>query len=287
MKLQKNVLLALHTSFNIGGPAKYFVEAKEEKDIVKAVEFAKQEKLPFFVLSGGSNVLAPDKGFEGVVIKCQMPDVKCKDCMIRAESGVELEKIVDLAAENSLTGLEWAAGIPGKVGGAVWGNAQAFGKNISGTIEQVEVFDAKNLKAKKLNKKDCSYSEKDSLFKRNKDLIILEAVFKLKKGDKKEIKRIIEKNIDFRKQKHPLEYGSAGSVFINQLGCPPSSLLIEEAGLKGKRVGWAAVSKKHAGFIINLGGAKAEDVLKLIELIKKEVEKKFNINLKEEIQIIL
>ena len=271
MKFQNNISLAKHTSFKIGGPARYFCVAKNKKDLIKAIKWAKQKKAPFFVLGGGSNVLALDKGYNGLVIKFETS---------------KLEDLVKSSAKKSLTGLEWAAGIPGTVGGAVYGNAQAFDIKMSDIIKSVEVLDVKTLKIKSLLKKQCQFSAKKSIFKENKNLIILSVLLKLKKGNKERIRKEIKEHFNLRKQKHPLNFSSAGSIFVNKAGGLASSYLIEKAGLKGTKVGGAMVSKKHAGFIVNTGKAKAKDVLDLIKIIKQKVKSKFGITLKEEIQII-
>jgi len=283
---QKNVLLANQTSFKIGGPAKYFFEAKTKQDVVESLKIAGEDNLPFFILGGGSNVLAQDKGFDGLVLKTCNSQFSIDGLKIKAEAGVPLAGLTAASARASLTGFEWAVGIPGRVGGSLCGNSKAFNKNISDFVKEVEILDLKDFKIKTLTKEDCNFSEKESVFKHNKNLIILSAVFQLKKSSKEKIKKKIKENIVFRKEKQPLNYPSAGSVFVNLSGQKPSSYLIEKAGLKGRRVGGAQISEKHAGFIINLGEAKSADVLKLIEIVKKEVRKKFRINLKEEIQII-
>ena len=286
LNIKKNVLLAKHTTFKIGGPARYFCIAENKEDLIKAIKKAKELRQPFFILGKGSNVLALDEGFNGLIIKIQNPKSKIQNSKVYAEAGVKLEDIVKLSAREGLAGLEWAAGIPGTIGGAIYGNAQAFDNKMSEIVKSVEVFDATEMRIKHISKKQCSFSDKDSIFKRNKNLIIVSAILKLKKGNRKEIQNKIKENLNQRKKRHPLNYSSAGSVFVNQEGRPPSAYLIEQAGLKGLRIGKAEVSKKHAGFIINLGGAKAEDVLELIKIIKKEVKNKFGINLEEEIQII-
>ena len=283
---QKNVLLANQTSFKIGGPAKYFFEAKTKQDVVESLKIAGEDNLPFFILGGGSNVLAQDKGFDGLVLKTCNSQFSIDGLKIKAEAGAPLAGLTAASAGVSLTGFEWAVGIPGRVGGSLCGNSKAFNKNISDFVKEVEILDLKDFKIKTLTKEDCNFSEKESVFKHNKNLIILSAVFQLKKSSKEKIKKKIKENIVFRKEKQPLNYPSAGSVFVNLSGQKPSSYLIEKAGLKGRRVGGAQISEKHAGFIINLGEAKSADVLTLIEIVKKEVRKKFRINLKEEIQII-
>jgi len=286
MKIQKNISLAKFTTFKIGGKAKYFVKVKTKKDIVEAVKFARENKLRFFVLGGGANSLALDEGFNGLIIRIRNSKFEIRKSKIIAGAGTLLKNLVSASAGASLSGLEWAAGIPASLGGSVYGNAQAFSFNMADIIEEVEVLDSKDYKVRKLNNKQCEFSEKNSIFKRNKNLIILSAVLKLKKGEKEEIKKIIREHLDLRKERHPLDYPSAGSVFVNKPDREPSSYLIEKAGLKGRKVGNAQVSEKHAGFIVNLGGATCKDVLELIKIIKKEVKNKFKISLKEEIQII-
>ena len=166
------------------------------------------------------------------------------------------------------------------------GNNTAFEGKIEHNVEQVEFLDVKTGEVKKISKQECQFSEKNSIFKMDKNLIILSVALKLKKGNKQEIEKTIKQHLEIRKQKHPLDLASAGSVFVNQPGQEPSSSLIEKAGLKGKRVGNVQVSEKHAGFIVNLGGAKSEHVLELIKVVKKQVKDKLSVSLKEEIQII-
>ena len=306
MDIKENISLAKHTTFKIGGPARYFCIAKNKKDLIEAIKWAKQKKVPFFVLGGGSNVLALDQGYKGLVIKIQNSKFKIHNSEIYAEAGAKLEDLVKLSAKVSLTGLEWAAGIPGTIGGAVYGNAQAFDIKMSDIIKSVEVLDAGTLEIKSLNKKDCQFLEKKSIFKHNKNLIILSVNLELKKGDKKEIQKAVKEHLQIRKKRHP-GFPSAGSIFVNQelrirnkellkefselrkfnkAGVISSSYLIEKAGLKGIKKGGAKVSEKHAGFIVNTGKAKAKDVLDLIKIIKQKVKSKFGITLKEEIQII-
>jgi len=287
---KKNVLLKNYTTFKIGGPAKYFFEAKNKKDLIEAIKTAKASKLDFFILGGGGNILINDKGFNGLVIKIQNTKYKIQNTKIYLEAGVSLAKLVGLTLENRLTGMEWAAGIPGTVGGAIRGNAGAFEQSISDIIEKVEVLEIKNYKIKNLKKRDCQFSYRDSIFKHNKNLIILSAGLEMKKGDKKEIRKKILENLKWRKEHQPLEYPSAGSIFKNpphqNFGGGSAGWLIEQSGLKGKKINEAQISEKHANFIINLGKAKAKDVKKLINLAKKRVKQKFNIILEEEIEYL-
>ena len=286
--VKKNILLKNYTTFRIGGKAKYFFVAKNKEDLIAAIKLAKKLKLPFFVLGGGSNILVSDKGFNGLVIKIENCKLKIENCKLSAESGVPLGKLVNISVEKSLTGLEWAVGIPGTVGGAIYGNAGAFKKSMKGIAREVEAFDAKDLRFKIYDLRKCRFSYRDSVFKKNKNLIILSAVLQLRKGKKSEIKKEIEENLKARAEKQPLNFPSVGSIFKN----PPGFLsfaaarLIEECGLKGKRVGNVKISEKHANFIVNLGGGRAKDVMRLIKIIKNRVKNKFGVILEEEIQFL-
>jgi len=219
MQIKKDVSLSEFTTIKIGGPADYFFVAENKKDLIKAISYAKEYNLPFFVLGGGSNVLFSDKGYKRLVIKIQNPKLqitnKIQNSGIYAEAGVKLGDLVKLSIEESLTGLEWAAGIPGTVGGAIYGNAGAFGAAIGDSIKEVEVFNADSGKITNFSKDDCLFSNKETIFKKKKDLIIISAVFDLKKGDKDEIQKRTEENIDYRAKSHPLDFPSAGCAFKN------------------------------------------------------------------------
>jgi UDP-N-acetylmuramate dehydrogenase len=285
----KNIPFKKYTTFKIGGPAKYFFVAKNKEDIVRAIKVSKKFKIPVFILSGGSNLLVSDKGFDGLVINLKISDFKFKGNKIYVGAGMGLTKLADLSAKRGLAGLEWASGIPGTIGGAVYGCAQAFGDKISDSVEKAEALDIKTLKIKNFSKKQCSFSLKNSVFKKNKNLIIISVVLKFKNGNKKEIQEKIKEYLNYRKKNHPMNFPSAGSVFVN----PESNkkvihagYLIEKCGLKGKKIGKAQISKMHSNFIINLGGAKAKDVLKLINLARLKVKKTFKINLEAEVQFV-
>jgi len=320
---QKNVSLKNYTTFKIGGRAKYFFAAKTKGDLIEAVSVAKKLRLPFFILGGGSNLLISDDGFKELVIKIENLKLKIENSKLIVDAGVSLSKLVDISTKRGLTGLEWAVGIPGTVGGAVFGNAGAFQKSMKNVVKEVEVYDAKELRIENYELSDCQFGYRDSVFKQKKnqstkqsfvlgrapkhiknlcarcpDLIILSVVFKLKKGRKSEIKKKIKEYLNYKKETHPLNYPSAGSVFKNP---SPSQVflkkfgrasgfsageLIQKCGLKGKKIGNAKISEKHANFIVNLGNARAKDVKKLINLAKKEVKKKFKINLEEEIELL-
>jgi UDP-N-acetylmuramate dehydrogenase len=310
LKIERNVLLKNFTTFKIGGPARYFFVAKNKEDLKRAILWAKKKKLPFFILGGGSNVLFSDKGFNGLVIKMQNSNLKIQNenskFKIICGAGVPLMKLVFKSSEIGATGLENLAGIPGTLGGAIWGNAGAFGREIGDVVEEVKVLDvgSSRLEVKKLRNKGCKFGYRDSIFKRKKNWIILEATLGLKRGKRKEFEEKIKDFLKLRKEKQPLEFPSAGSVFKNvpiekvskkirekfkekiKDGFLPAGVLIGAVGLKGFQIGGAKISEKHANFIVNVGNAKASDVKELIEKIKKEVKKKFKIQLEEEIKLV-
>ena len=289
MKILKNVVLAPYTTFKIGGPAKYFCIAKTSQDLIKAVKTAKQDNLPFFILGGGSKMLISDKGFNGLVIKnnCLRFNLKqIEQNRIIAEAGVQLSDLISLCLKESLSGLEWAAGIPGAtIGGAIRGNAGAFGSHIKDIVVQVNAFNCLTSDFKQFNNAECEFDYRNSIFKKNSDLIIMSAELKLEKTNQQEIKQKIKQVFDYRNNNHPMNFPSAGSIFVNPQNESAGSL-IEQCGLKGKTIGNAQISEKHANFIINLGKASADNVIQLIKLAKNKVSKKFNIVLKEEINLL-
>ncbi len=272
--VQKNVPLSSFSTFGIGGKAEWFYQVEEEKNLIQLIKFCKENNIPYFILGGGSNVLFSDDSFKGLVIKIDTSDYEIKGEKIIVKSGVSLSKLVDLAYKNSLSGLEFALGIPGTIGGAVAINASAAGHKMSEIIEKVKILTEEG------EIKELSFV--NNLFKDKKG-IILEVVLRLKKQKKEKIKEEMQKALSLRKNQPTGK--SAGCVFKN-----PSLLsagkLIEECGLKGKKIGAAQISEKHANFIINLGSAKASDVLKLITYIKEKVKAKFNIDLKLEIVLV-
>ncbi|MBU3942524.1 UDP-N-acetylmuramate dehydrogenase, partial [Patescibacteria group bacterium] len=265
MEFQENVLLSEYTTFKVGGPAKFFYVAKNKEDLMEAIEKAKKENLKVFILGGGSNILASSVGYDGLVIKTQDTRYKIQDTNVEVGAGTILGKLVKEVSKKSLAGMEWAIGIPGTVGGAVYGNAQAFGTKMSEVIKEIEVLDVRRPNSVIIMAKDeCDFLEKESIFKKNKNLIILSVVLELKEGNQEEIEKTMKDYMNKRVGKQPLDYPSAGSIFINK-GKESSSSLIDRAGLKGRTVDGAMVSNKHAGFIVNTGGTTSDDILELIE----------------------
>jgi len=313
IKIQKNISLSKYTSFKIGGVARYFCVAENVDEIKKALEFAKKNKLNIFVLGGGSNLLISDKGFDGLALKIQNTKYKIQNTNIVCGSGFSLARLVSESVKNNLTGLEWAAGIPGTVGGAVANNAGANGRCMADVVGEVEVLHKGSTALKGLwnqrifTNKQCQFSYRNSVFKKEKKCIILKAVLKLEKGNQEESRKTILEILKLRKEKQPLEYPSAGSVFKNPVvddkhlaklikeypelknivrnNTIPAGWLIEQIDeLRNKKIGGVMISEKHCNFIVNFNNAKAEDVVILISLIKQKVRMYFGIQLKEEVE---
>ena len=201
-EIRKDISLKNYTTFRIGGKAKYFFAAKERKDLILALKIAKKLKLPFYLLGGGSKLLVSDKGFNGLVIKVENSKFKVQNCEIFSEAGLSLERLINIAVDNSLTGLEWAAGIPGTVGGAVRGNAGAWERSMLDIIKEVEVFDLKNQKILTFSNKKCEFAYRSSIFKKNKNLVILSSTINLRKGNKKKSKSQIKRKSSLRSHTH-------------------------------------------------------------------------------------
>ena len=285
--VQKNVLLKNYTTFHIGGPAKYFFAVKTKEDLIKAIKVAKKLKLPFFVLGGGSNLLVSDKRFKGLVIKNETRNFEIKKEKMIAESGIILNTLIKAAIKSGLSGLEKGSGIPGTLGGAVFGNS-GWPKGdwaIGDLVEKAELL-MPNGKIKKVGRKWFSFGYRNSRLKKIKGEkpIILEVVLKFKKGKRKDLEKKRLEILRTRTQKIPAGF-SAGSIFKNPFQ-KPAGFLIEKCNLKGKRIGHVKISEKHANFIVNLGSGRAKDVIKLINLAKKRVKNKFGVVLQEEIQYL-
>ena len=311
INIQKNIPLAPLTTLKIGGPAKYFTKISSEKELIEAIQYAKKNKLEVFVLGGGSNILINDDGFNGLVIKNKSQESTIKilnqqlTVLVESWSGNSLAQLVKFSIKNSLTGLEWAAGIPGSVGGALRGNAGAYDNQIADNVEKIKTIDRLNGEIKIFKNKDCNFEYRNSIFKQKPNLIILSCVLKLNKSNKDEIEKKVKKIIQKRNDKLPKGF-NAGSFFQNpvvndqklitqfehdsQTQCHnnkiPAGWLIDEVGLRGKKIGGVAISKKHANFIINKGNAKAQEVIMLSSLIKTKVRDKLGVQLKEEVQYI-
>ncbi|HPS28367.1 MAG TPA: UDP-N-acetylmuramate dehydrogenase [Candidatus Paceibacterota bacterium] len=311
VKILENVSLAPLTTYAIGGSARYFARPKTSGELLEALDWAEKNKQLVYILGGGSNLLISDKGYDGLIIKLNNQQINEKEAgtktvLLEAGGGLGLGALLQFCntAPKFVTGLEWSAGIPGCVGGAVFGNAGAFGQSMQDKVQSVYVYDLVERNFKTYKNTDCAFGYRQSLFKQGQK-IIWSVSLKLELGDAVTGRQMILDHLKERKQKQPLEYPSAGSVFknvpIQQLdkNLPdrteilqlfketiPAGWLIEKSGLKGYRIGNAQVSPKHCNFLINLGGAKAQDIFALIQLIQKTVSEKFNLKLVPEINFL-
>lgn len=282
----RNEPMSKHTSFKIGGDADIFITVNYISDLTKVIEVLNNFNVPFFVIGNGSNLLISDKGIRGAVIKLggEFSNIKLvDDNTIECGAGVLISKLCSFACQNSLSGLEFAYGIPGTAGGSFFMNAGAYGSEMKDVI-----LSAKSLtfSGEIINRsaEEMELSYRKSIY-RQVDEIILSARLELKKGDKLHIKEKMNEFIARRKEKQPLEYPNAGSIFKRPVG-NFAGTLIQTCGLKGKKIGGAMVSEKHSGFIINTGNATCEDVVNLIDHIKATVFEKSNIALECEVEIV-
>ena len=282
-EVKKYEPMARHTTFKIGGPAKYFVEADSVKTVKEALMAAREYSVKSYVIGNGSNLLVSDFGIDGLVIMMgnKFSEVRADGECIYAEAGAKLSKIAKCALAHSLTGFEFAAGIPGSIGGAVYMNAGAYGGEMSNIIAESTAID-EDFSEITVTEHDFGYRK--SIYK-DSGKVITGAKIRLTTGDGENIRETMESLAARRREKQPLELPSAGSVFKRPEGFYAGAL-IEGAGLKGETVGGAMVSDKHAGFIVNKGGATAEDVKKLIEIIKTRVYEKYRVLLDTEIKFI-
>lgn len=284
-QIRTNEPLKNHTTFKIGGPADIMVLPASIADVERAVKTCIENKIPFLVMGQGSNLLVKDGGYRGVIIKigANLKKYLVQEDTIYAEAGVRLSELARAAAAHSLSGLEFAEGIPGSLGGAIVMNAGAYDSEMKNVLVSVQAMNTRGeTESLPLEKLDMSYRK--SIFQHNGS-IVLSAVIRLKRGEKEVIQSMMRDFSRRRREKQPLEYPSAGSVFRRPEGIYVGPL-IEKMGLKGYSVGDAQISEKHAGFIINKGNATAADVIKLIQFIQESASKTYGIQLTPEIAII-
>ena len=274
-----------YVTMRVGGAADLLVKPNSAESLCKLVKLANEENIPYYILGNGSNVIVNDEGVRGLIIlvSSEYSNIEVSGDTLKCDAGTTLSKLCQVALENSLTGLEFAWGIPGTVGGAVYMNAGAYGGEISQVITSCTYLD-EDMNIVTVKAEDMNLSYRHSMFTDTKN-VILSAEFKLKKGEKSEIKAQMDEKMTARKTKQPLEYPSSGSTFKRPVG-GYASKLIEDCGLKGTTVGGAQVSKKHSGFVINIGNATCEDILALIKVIKNTVFEETGIQLEEEVKII-
>ena len=287
--------MSKHTSFKIGGPCDILINPESADELVEIIRDLKVRQTPYCVIGNGSNLLVSDEGVRGAVIEISKDmsaveiissdvDSDSDYVYIKAESGIMLSKLALFAYNEGLAGLEFASGIPGTLGGAVFMNAGAYQGEISQVLMETEYYDVLEDKIAVIDNSRHEFGYRHSIFQQN-DGIILNCTLKLKKGTQEDIKFKMEDFSNRRKTKQPLEFASAGSTFKRPEGYFAGSL-IENSGLAGRTIGGARVSEKHCGFIINTGGATCSDVLELIGTVKKEVYNKFGVELKEEVRIL-
>ncbi len=315
MDIREKVLLKKYSTYNIGGETEFFCLLEKQKDIVDAVDFSKRNKLDIFFLGGGSNILFSDSMFNGLVAKINNDEIEIlketdKNIKIKCGAGVLLSKLSAFCVQHGLGGFEWSTGIPGTIGGAIRGNAGAFKGEMKEHVLKVWVIDMKDqdLGIQELDKEECSFDYRYSIFKENENLLVWEVEMQFEKSDIAGIKSKMKEIVQKRKGSQPLmeKYPSAGCVFKNPTvsdkviksfesdqetesrdGKVPAGWLIDRCDLKGEQIGGAMVSREQANFIVNTGEATSEDVIILMSLVKMKVRNQFKVQLEEEVKILL
>lgn len=301
--LKENVLLAPYTTLRLGGPARYFVEVKTSDQIAEAVHWAKEQEIPFLVVGCGSNLLVSDKGFPGLIIRNLDKGIHRKGDKLRVRGGTLLADLINFSINAGLGGLEKIAGIPGTVAGAVYGNAGAYGQEISDHLTNILVFDGEDMR--RLDRNQCRFSYRSSIFKSNKDLVILEVEFTLNPAGKFVLKDEARKIIALRAQKYPPSLLCPGSFFKNLWveDLPPETVnkipkekivhkkvpagyLLEAVGARGKSRGGIKIADYHGNLFINTGKGTPQDFWDIVQLHQRKVKKKFGILLEPEVQLV-
>ena len=288
---KENEPLSAHCTFRIGGPADLFVMPQDEDQLCQTVQFCKQAEIRYYLLGNGSNILFADEGFRGAVIDVSAEAAgmglsiyqNADGDYISAPAGLKLSELCKFALQHGYTGLEFAYGIPGTVGGAVYMNAGAYGGEMKDVLASVDVL-TQDLEIKTIPAAELNLGYRYSSIP-EKGYIVLGATLQLKKGNIAEIRGRMAELAEQRRAKQPLQYPSAGSTFKRPEGYFAGKL-VQDAGLKGKTIGGAQVSEKHSGFLINIGGATAQDILDLIAFCQKEVKDKFGVTLETEVKIV-
>ncbi len=287
LEMEKNIPLAPLCRLHVGGPADFLVRPKERPGLVRALEWARERGVPFFLLGGGSNLFFDDRGFRGLVIRLssQGVEVDRERLRVRAEAGVRLSSLVVRLARRGLGGLEFLANIPGTVGGAVAGNAGCYGKSVAQVLAGARLLDTRTLQVLDAGPSFLGFRYRHSLLSESPRWILLEAVFRLLPRKREEVLEEVRRDLRLRLSKHPHRERCAGSFFKNPPGMP-AWRAITEAGLAGARVGDAALSPKHANFLVNLGKARSSDILELVRLIRRGVRERLGILLEPEVRFV-
>lgn len=310
IEVKEHIALAPYTIYKIGGPARFFVEVTDAQDLCEALEFAANKNIVYVILGAGSNVLISDNGFDGLVIRMTGGNIRVEDERIAVDAGVMMARAVMESGRAGLRGFEWGIGVPGTIGGSIRGNAGCFGGEMKDVVESVEVFDMNTQEMTHFSYQDCGFGYRSSFFKTHPEWIVVSATLRLQKGNQQTIQQEIGRIAQERIAKQDIGTKSCGCIFKNvpwpsdisdkETYCAqfpelaafrertviPSAFLIDKCGLKGICVGSICISDKHANFFINSGGGKSEEVIALIATTKKEVKKKYGIDLEEEIHLI-
>lgn len=306
--IQEDIELKNFTTFRVGGKARYFTKAYSEEDIAEAIRWAKEKQVPVFVLGGGSNVLFSDKGWEGMVLKIENKEIlNEEDGKLQVDAGTIFAHVVEFSRMHGFSGMEKLAGIPGTMGGAVRGNAGAFGMETKDSVQSVRAFNRETLVIHEYSKEECLFEYRSSFFKRHPEMIILSVKLSLQPGaDSDELGKIMNETVETRKRKHPQKLFCAGSFFINPVvpnesireeferdtgikmkgDMIPAGWLIDAVGLRGKEIGGAKVSDIHPNYLINTGVATAESIIILASIIKQRVRSELGIRLQEEVSMV-
>lgn len=283
-KIKENEDMSKYTSFKAGGKARFLIKANQIQDIKDAIKITKEQNIPFLVIGNGSNILFKDGLYNGIIIKVELNKLEINKDKATVSAGVKNAVLAQKLLENELSGFEFAAGIPGTIGGAIRMNAGAYGGEIKDILEEVTYLDYSTLEEKTITNKECDFEYRHSVFCNNKN-IILSATFNFNKDEKINIQEKMNLYAKSRKDNQPLEYPSAGSTFKRGEDFITAKL-IDECGLKGYAIGGAQVSEKHAGFIINKDKATSKDIIELIDYVKKVVKEKKGKKIELEIEII-
>lgn len=307
-KIKENIPLAPLTTFKVGGPAKFFVSVYTAEELVAAIKWAKKKKLPHQIIAGGSNILVSDQGYQGLIIKMDNNEVLVHGQRIECGAGANLGQVVTKATSQNLSGLEWAAGIPGSVGGAIRGNAGAFGRSINEIIENVKAINSQEMSIMVLSHTDCRFAYRHSRFKDETQLIIWQAILRLYPRSSSQISQKVQEHLDYRANTQP-NLPSAGCTFKNlefivlqkinpelsqiaqaqgivKGGKVSTGWLINQLDIAGKKIGGAKISLEHCNFVVNAGRATASDIVMLIGYIKQQARERFGVILIEEVQYI-
>lgn len=287
LKIYLNEPMKKHTSFKIGGNADIFIKVENIEEIEYILKLAKEENIPLTIIGNGSNILVKDNGIRGITMQIDIQDINIKEdedeIVVMVGAGVKLGMLAVVLQQKEIAGFEFASGIPGTIGGAVRMNAGAYGKEMKDIITEV-TYITKDGKIETAKLDDLDFSYRHSRFCKNSEIVI-NATMKLEKGNSQEIKERMNELLQSRKEKQPIEFPNAGSTFKRGENFVTAKL-IDEAGLKGYRIGGAQISTKHAGFVVNVENATAKDVLKLVEYVKTTIKEKFDKNIELEIEVI-